>query len=280
MESEKFDELIKRVGTARVSRLTALRGLAGGALAALAGVAVATETEAGKGRKSSKKRKSKKKSRNSVAPTYDSPPVYKPVEKTTTTSTTAAPTCPKDKYEDCGYDADWDDKDCRCVCKKNNHDYCRSDYDPYLYGTCVDKDCPEYTSYDDSTCKCKEVCYPKTCEELGYDCGDHKDNCGNDIHCGACCEPKTCHDQGYECGNWDDTCGTPIDCGDCKGKDYYDNGYCDADGKCACDAYTRDDCSYLYDSYAEACSYDPYGDYEAKDGCGGKVTCPCKGDRA
>jgi len=61
-------------------------------------------------------------------------------------------------------------------------------------------------------------CTPKTCAELGVDCGPIDDGCGQLIDCGGCpegyacgveapnrcgvgtCVPKTCADLGYECG--------------------------------------------------------------------------------
>jgi hypothetical protein len=243
MDSEKFDDLIKRIGTARVSRLTALKGLLGGAAVALTGAAVATSDADAKNKKKGKsKKKGKKRQRNSqaVAPVYNDPPKEAPKSTThaPTTSapaTTEAPKCPKDSYEDCGYDAKWSDESCSCECNEKYYDFCRAKDDPYyLYGTCVDTKCDEYYEYNPETCKCEEVCYPQTCEEYGYKCGKHDDGCG-----------------GY------------IECGDCSGKDYYKNSYCDEYGKCACDAYTCD--------YYECNDYDSYDD-----GCGGYIECPCK----
>ena len=36
------------------------------------------------------------------------------------------------------------------------------------------------------------ACVPRTCKELGYDCGDNGDGCGGVIHCGSCTAPQIC----------------------------------------------------------------------------------------
>jgi hypothetical protein len=36
------------------------------------------------------------------------------------------------------------------------------------------------------------ACTPRTCAELGYDCGDNGDGCGAVIHCGTCAAPQIC----------------------------------------------------------------------------------------
>jgi hypothetical protein len=35
-------------------------------------------------------------------------------------------------------------------------------------------------------------CTPRTCAELGYNCGDNGDGCGGVIHCGTCTAPQIC----------------------------------------------------------------------------------------
>jgi hypothetical protein len=58
MDGTRFDRLIKTIATQRVSRLTALRGLAAGGVAALTGMSlVGEEAEAAKKKGSQKKRK-------------------------------------------------------------------------------------------------------------------------------------------------------------------------------------------------------------------------------
>jgi hypothetical protein len=93
------------------------------------------------------------------------------------------------------------------------------------------------------------LCTPKTCAQLGYDCGPAGDGCGNLLNCGgACpgsqycggggpnkcggsvfvsadggtvnlCTPKTCAQLGYDCGPEADGCGNLVQCGNCLGAD-------------------------------------------------------------
>jgi hypothetical protein len=80
-------------------------------------------------------------------------------------------------------------------------------------------------------------CQPKTCAELGYDCGDGDDGCGHLLRCGECpaggscswtiagsgpnqCGTcievcKTCAQLGANCGVAGDGVGGIIDCGAC-----------------------------------------------------------------
>ncbi len=78
-------------------------------------------------------------------------------------------------------------------------------------------------------------CTPKTCDELGANCGSVGDGCGSLVQCGSCptgqtcgvltpnhcdigttCTPFTCSDlAGVECGIHSDGCGNTIDCGSC-----------------------------------------------------------------
>ncbi len=79
-------------------------------------------------------------------------------------------------------------------------------------------------------------CTPKTCGQLGYDCGPAGDGCGGLLDCGQCpngeacgtggkpsvcgpangCTPATCKQLGYDCGLAGDGCGGVIDCGGCS----------------------------------------------------------------
>jgi hypothetical protein len=79
------------------------------------------------------------------------------------------------------------------------------------------------------------VCVPKTCTELGANCGPMGDGCGGLIQCGNCtapatcggggklsncggnnnCTPKTCADWGATCGPVGDGCGGLVQCGSC-----------------------------------------------------------------
>src|SRR5262245_14213122 len=79
-------------------------------------------------------------------------------------------------------------------------------------------------------------CIPKTCNELGTNCGPVADGCLGIVQCGTCptgticggsgqpsvcgappCSPKTCADQDIACGPAGDGCGQLLDCGTCTG---------------------------------------------------------------
>jgi hypothetical protein len=93
----------------------------------------------------------------------------------------------------------------------------------------------EYMLFDLSACVTPYVplCTPKTCAQLGVNCGAAGDGCGNSIDCGNCtgdqvcglvtagkcdsftCTPRTCASQGIECGVTGDGCGNALNCGTC-----------------------------------------------------------------
>jgi hypothetical protein len=84
-----------------------------------------------------------------------------------------------------------------------------------------------------------QACTPKTCAQLGKNCGPVGDGCGGVLSCGTCtapstcggggvpsvcgvptppggfCVPKTCANQGKNCGPVSDTCGGLLSCGTC-----------------------------------------------------------------
>ena len=91
-----------------------------------------------------------------------------------------------------------------------------------------------------------DVCVPKTCAALGYNCGPTGDGCGNMLECGTCtspqycggggfsqcggdllvldggspCLPQTCQSLGANCGPQGDGCGNTIaSCGTCSAPD-------------------------------------------------------------
>jgi hypothetical protein len=78
-------------------------------------------------------------------------------------------------------------------------------------------------------------CQPKTCAQLGKNCGPASDTCGGLLNCGSCsgtqicggggtpgvcggntCTPKTCAQLGKNCGPVADGCGGLLSCGDCQ----------------------------------------------------------------
>jgi len=88
------------------------------------------------------------------------------------------------------------------------------------------------------------ACTPKTCAQLGFDCGMNSDGCGNTLSCGTCtapafcggggfsmcgtmgvggdaatCVPKTCLQLGFNCGPAGDGCGNMLSCGTCMSPD-------------------------------------------------------------
>jgi hypothetical protein len=93
----------------------------------------------------------------------------------------------------------------------------------------------EFMLFDLSSCVTPYVplCTPKTCSQLGVECGAAGDGCGNAIDCGTCsgsevcgivspgkcdafsCTPRTCASQGLECGAAGDGCGNALNCGTC-----------------------------------------------------------------
>lgn len=73
-------------------------------------------------------------------------------------------------------------------------------------------------------------CVPKTCIELGKNCGDVADGCGGTVACGGCavdevcgartenvcsCQPRTCAQLSASCGSPADGCGGTLSCGQC-----------------------------------------------------------------
>lgn len=86
------------------------------------------------------------------------------------------------------------------------------------------------------------ICTPKTCTQLGANCGHIDNGCGKLIDCGSCahgetcgavqpnvcgsgeCLPKTCADLGYECGQQGDGCEGIIECGSCASPEFCGGG--------------------------------------------------------
>ena len=151
------------------------------------------------------------------------------------------------------------------------------------------------TSDPDFVDTSKTSCKPKTCAELGFDCGKNADGCGGLIDCGSCkspkfcgaggfskcggdltvvnaggnlCQPKTCQDQGFECGKNSDGCGNLLDCGACSG-----NAFCGGGGfsKCGGNAAAVDAGGNL--CKPKTCQDQGIGCGDAGDGCGHVLHC-------
>ncbi len=122
------------------------------------------------------------------------------------------------------------------------------------------------------------TCTPKTCAELGVDCGEQSDGCGDVIQCGTCtapeicggggpskcgtapCTAKTCADLGASCGQQGDGCGNLIDCGTCTAPQTCGGGGIpNVCGGVACTPKT--------------CAQMGFDCGKVADGCGGLVDC-------
>lgn len=133
-------------------------------------------------------------------------------------------------------------------------------------------------SYPEGTCTCSAAscvdncggCVPKTCLELGSQCGPEGDGCGNLIECGTCpspsscggggvpnlcgvpdggsfdgCVPQTCGSlssnlSGAACGAHEDGCGGLLSCGACNPPDTCaaPTGVCTPPPSWSCNAQT------------------------------------------
>lgn len=139
-------------------------------------------------------------------------------------------------------------------------------------GVCFNKVNPCSKSFPNGFCdtpgascqsgKCVAPCIAQSCSDLGYQCGDQTDNCGEKIRCGSCsgtdicnsgicevpCEAKSCSDLGFECGEQLDNCNHAISCGVC------DVGHC-VIGICElpCESQTCDQLSYQCGDQVDNC---------------------------
>jgi len=125
-----------------------------------------------------------------------------------------------DFYE-CDDDYEWDKQgiekgECGVDCTKESH--CGSD------GYTGTKKCSGNNvvqTYRDYTCsgyKCSQVDEERTKETCTF-------GCSNGV-CISGCDPKTCYQLGKECGLWDDDCGNTINCGSCSLEETCNNGIC------------------------------------------------------
>jgi hypothetical protein len=227
MDSKTFDELIKQVGTARLTRLSALRALLGGSALAITGAAFATEDADAKRGKKGRKRKNRRPRRRVKGVHDTAPPPYKPTkpkeEPTTEEPTTEAPLeC--DAYGNCP-----DEKCSTWKCVEVKYDdgyggYITKGFCEYSPVVCEEKPC-KIGHCDQKTGKCKYepvICEEKPCK-IGY-CNESSGKCKYEP---VICEPKPCK-IGY--------------CNEKTGKCEYDQVICEY--------------GYYCDPYAE--NYDPY----------------------
>jgi hypothetical protein len=133
-------------------------------------------------------------------------------------------------------------------------------------GSCITPDAP--------------TCTPKTCTQLGFNCGPQADGCGGQLACGTCtapqvcgegglpgvcgyqtCTPKTCAQQGFNCGPAGDGCGGLLDCGLCVGPQF-----CGANGATGV-------CGSAPTCTPKTCAELGFSCGPAGDGCGGLLDC-------
>jgi len=126
-------------------------------------------------------------------------------------------------------------------------------------------------------------CVPKTCTELGANCGPVNDGCGGLVECGKCaaplscggggtpnvcgsgCKPLTCTDLKAECGKQGDGCGGILECGSCVAPATCGGGgpsKCGTVGGDAGPCSTPKTCA----DYGANCGY-------VSNGCGGVIKC-------
>ncbi|MDD5011926.1 MAG: sialidase family protein, partial [Phycisphaerae bacterium] len=107
---------------------------------------------------------------------------------------------------------------------------------------CLYEKCGVSCCAEGETCFAGECCSPKTCDELGVECGSYySGNCGISLDCGSCLEHKnsycdegkckcfsdTCVTLGFDCGGpYDNNCGGTIDCGGCSEGWTCESGIC------------------------------------------------------
>jgi hypothetical protein len=142
-------------------------------------------------------------------------------------------------------------------------------------------------------------CSPKTCQDLGFNCGHNSDGCGGLIDCGGCptgqtcgaggfsvcgdasmsgdgsmsdggtfaCVPSTCQSLSYTCGKNGDGCGGILDCGTCSSPDRCGGG---GFSKCGSFTGTSDAGSLCTPTTCLSLGYDCG---PAADSCGGLLQC-------
>lgn len=135
------------------------------------------------------------------------------------------------------------------------------------------------------------TCVPKSCADLGVNCGMNNDGCGGQLDCGSCaggefcggggyskcgvglggvdggsCMPLTCLALGLTCGMNSDGCGGSIDCGSCPM-----GQFCGGGGFARCGTGITPDggapCT------PKTCADLNYNCGAAGDGCGGALQC-------
>jgi hypothetical protein len=280
MDGERFDELIKRMGTARVTRMSALRSMLGGAAVALTGAVFAAEVVDAK-----KKKKGNGKNRSNTSGVQATPkcwvchvPPGNP-DNAHAINVGCPATGPEGHSNHEGDCVEGEDlchipvKEENAYCWKGNS--CTPESNP-----CGGRKCGAVTDRCGNSVSCGTCTSPDTCNDgkctcvaEANPCGDRvcgtvKDRCGKTVFCGDCKDSETCDDNtgtcscvaekdpcgDRTCGTVKDSCGNEVSCGSCK-----DPQQCDEKtGTCSCTPICQDGAKYTCDD----------------DGCGGTCVCP------
>jgi hypothetical protein len=188
MDSERFDAMIRRLGTTRLTRAAALRGLASGAvLTVVSSVSGELTSEA----KSKKRRKSKQRRR--AGRVQSERAAQADAGKVAICHFTGSETNPYVVIEISG----------NAVEKHvaNHDDFAINDED----GCCLDSDCTEFENSfcdEDAEGGAQCACAPTDREVACADnCGETvSDGCGGEYACDPCCsEPSTCTNSSQCC---------------------------------------------------------------------------------
>jgi N-acetylneuraminic acid mutarotase len=142
----------------------------------------------------------------------------------------------------------------------------------------------EFMMFDLASCVTPDTipaCVPKTCGQLGLNCGQAGDGCGGTLSCGSCtapqvcgwgstpnvcatpvaCVPTTCSALGLSCGPAGNGCGGTLNCGSCPSPQV-----CGAGGPGQCGLLTSQCVPRTCTALGLSCG-------PAGDGCGGTLNC-------
>jgi N-acetylneuraminic acid mutarotase len=142
----------------------------------------------------------------------------------------------------------------------------------------------EFMMFDLASCVTPDTipaCVPKTCGQLGLNCGQAGDGCGGTLSCGSCtspqvcgwgstpnvcttpvaCVPKTCSQLGLSCGPAGNGCGGTLNCGSCTLPEV-----CGAGGPGQCGLLTSQCVPTTCTALGLSCG-------PAGDGCGATLDC-------
>jgi hypothetical protein len=294
VDSKQFDSLIKHFGTTRLNRGTALRGFVAGIATAVTGLGL-TALDAGAKKKKKRSKKGKKKKGKGSSGTAKTLALPNP------TPVPGNPTCPSTSgvsfkvdppvsgckavtVDDCTCTLCWTiSADGKKVSFGGNGSTCRVKtviVKGADAGNVYTFDGTGVTSASDLVSPLKNgklpaishvnfcgitCCTPKTCTDLGKECGTWDDTCGGQVDCGECqecdnsycddtgqcqCTPETCASLTKQCGRWPNGCCDELECPPCEA---FPNSYCDDDGQCQCAPDTCESLGKECNSWSDGC---------------------------